>query len=294
MIQKRKKLLIVGSSGFLGRTLLYECCAPELEVTLLNREVKKGFSCRQYALSDLNNIPNSYDVVVNLAALIPHGNLNLMTSELLEANVVLPQRLIHQFPDAHHVYASSISVYKPNEKIKIDEDAAILGQNAYGISKYLGECLVKTTPKHTILRFSNLYGPGMQIFTFLPWLITTALDRKPLNLFGEGKRTQDYLYVLDAARMILAAINSPNYGIYNAVSGESASNLQVARLVNSVIPETTIEFSGPDPKLSVSLCSRKFFQTFGYKPTVSLEEGIESIVNSIRGSKLISVGEGLN
>lgn len=271
-------LLLVGSSGFLGRAFHESCKREGIPCSHLNRCLREDLSPeRQFVIKDLEHISETFDVVVNLAANIPYGQMDTMTPELFEANSILPYRLIRQFPSAHHVYASSVSVYGPNEPHPIDEDAPTKTVNAYGASKLAGECLVRTSEKHTVLRFSSLYGPGMTSKTFLPRLITTALKGKPLTIFGTGERTQDYLHVRDGARMIMSSIEKRAYGVYNAVNGLPVSNRRLAEMIEELIPETTIVFSGTDSTPSQSYSAKKLHAALGMQAIIEIKDGLQEI-----------------
>jgi nucleoside-diphosphate-sugar epimerase len=278
-MEQNKNILLVGSSGFLGRNFLDVCRSAGIGLSIVNRSMQESFSEQQFLLHDLEHIPDVFDTVVNLSAHIPYGEMDLVSPELFEVNTILAYRLVRQFPSAHHVYSSSVSVYASNCQQPVDEFAPTQTLNAYGASKLAGECFVRSVLKQTILRFSSLYGCGMSPSTFLPKLVNTALRGEPITLFGDGQRAQDYLHVRDAARMILASIQTPEYGIYNAVNGQSVSNLQLAELVAGLVPDTKILFNGSDLSPSMSYSNRKFQSTYGLTPAVTLKEGVEEMVH---------------
>jgi NAD dependent epimerase/dehydratase family enzyme len=67
--------LLVGSSGFLGRNVLNVCKSAGVGLSVLNRSSNEPFSEKQFLLRDLEQFPDEFDVVVNLSAYIPCGQI---------------------------------------------------------------------------------------------------------------------------------------------------------------------------------------------------------------------------
>jgi UDP-glucose 4-epimerase len=84
--------------------------------------------------------------------------------------------------------------------------------------------------QHVVLRVSNPYGPR-QGHTGIQGIIGTHLWRlarnEPIEVWGDGSVTRDFIHVTDLAALCHKAILSDAIGIYNAGSGEGVSVAEV-------------------------------------------------------------------
>ena len=99
--------------------------------------------------------------------------------------------------------------------------------------------LVKKFPMN-ILRPSNAYGPGQQVWRIIPKAILYGLTGKKLPLEGGGSE-KSYLYVDDLSEAThLVLTGSKNGEIYNA--GPEKPN-SIRDIIQIVAEELNIEFS---------------------------------------------------
>jgi len=141
----------------------------------------------------------------------------------------------------------------------------------------------------TILRPFNTYGPyqktGMaggvvSIFT------SRDIEGEPLKIFGDGTQTRDLMYATDCARFIVdgtfsdAAVGE----VINAGTGSDISINNLAKLIASDGTEIThVEHHHPQSEVQKLLCNpAKANELLGWKPEVSLEEGVERLREWLR------------
>lgn len=112
------------------------------------------------------------------------------------------------------VYASSCAVYGDLNVSLIDENHPAQPISFYGISKWAPELYLEVFHqlyglKYTILRYANVYGPR-QTPKGEGGVVAIFFDRikrgLPLNIFGDGEQTRDFVYVKDVVSANLAAI----------------------------------------------------------------------------------------
>lgn len=230
--------------------------------------------------SEIDSLNELFGVVYLLAAHIPYNAMNRFTQKLLESNVALPLKVAEKFSYARLVYISSVSVYGGPLMQPIDETHPFNNPSAYGLSKLAGESAVSAHADHIILRLSSLYGVGMNSMTFLPQIIKKALQSGQITLFGDGERKQDYLHVNDAARMIQAAGNSKEPGIFNLVNGTPVSNNEVALTVSNVLGGVEIVHAGDDQTPDTTYSSRKWKSVFSVLPEVDFFSGVGEMLES--------------
>jgi dTDP-glucose 4,6-dehydratase len=134
-----------------------------------------------------------------------------------------------------------------------------------------------------ITRSSNNYGPYQFPEKFLPLMITNALDEKPLPIYGDGKQQRDWLHVEDNCRGILAVLEGGRIGeVYNIGGLEVEENLAMAKrlLRMMTLPETLLSYvkdrPGHDRRYALD-CS-KIEKELGWKPAISLEEGLQQTI----------------
>lgn len=150
------------------------------------------------------------------------------------------------------LFTSSSEVYGEPVKLPIAEDDTFNSKWPYGLVKVLGEQYFKAYYEKygipiTIVRFFNVYGPrqdfgdsGFVVSVFL----NKALTRTPLEIYGDGEQTRDFVYVDDNIRLTLGAfLNSKADGRpMNIGSGRSIRIVDLAKEIKKIIPGAKIVF----------------------------------------------------
>lgn len=101
----------------------------------------------------------------------------------------------------------------PPEELPANEDSAVAPMSVYGASKaaaeiYLGVVSRQTGLEVSILRPSNIYGPGQNPHgeAGVIAIVTRAMLRdEPVTLFGDGSQTRDYVYIDDTVDAVIRA-----------------------------------------------------------------------------------------
>jgi UDP-glucose 4-epimerase len=137
------------------------------------------------------------------------------------------------------------------------------------------------------MRFANVYGPRQDPHGeagVVAIFCGRILDGRTLTVFGDGTQTRDYVYVVDVAAAVLAAIDAtlPPPGAvdvraFNVGTGVATSVLDLAStLFRAIGNEPAIEFAPkrPGEQQDSSLDIAKIRQSLGWKPRVSLEQGL--------------------
>jgi UDP-glucose 4-epimerase len=133
------------------------------------------------------------------------------------------------------------------------------------------------------LRFFNVYGPrsrtsgtyGAVIGVFL----AQKLAGKPFTVVGDGKQTRDFTFVTDIVQAMVSAAKSNRSGqIYNVGSG---TNVSVNRLVELLGGEKVYIPKRPGEPDCTFADIHKIQKELGWKPQVTIEKGIEKILQHI-------------
>lgn len=186
-------------------------------------------------------------------------------------------------------FSSGGTIYGSHED-KVSEVESVHPETLYAKSKVMLEKLLQDSGiNYLILRLSNPYG-GYQIAGkrqgVIPILIRSALLDEPFHLWASSKSVRDYFYIDDLANAIELLIkNNIHHEIINVGCGEGASLEKVIDIIekgtNKKI-EITREDSNVPIVSSIVLNINKLHELTGYRPSVSLEEGIKHEINRIK------------
>jgi len=137
------------------------------------------------------------------------------------------------------VVSSSAAVYgEGSPDVKLTEESKKNPISPYGESKVkMEQDTSEFTSKHgidcVILRFFNIYGIGQS--SEYAGVITKFMERitqeKPLEIFGDGLQTRDFVAIDDVINSIHKAILSDKNGIYNIASGKTVTIKELAELM---------------------------------------------------------------
>jgi len=194
-------------------------------------------------------------------------------------------------PHCRFIFISSAAVYGNPTSLPVKETQLPAPISPYGFHKWQCEQLCKEFFKvynlpMAIVRIFSAYGPGLRRQVI--WdICEKAIKQKSITLQGTGKESRDFVHVLDIAKALVAvATSSPMKGeIYNVGSGRETT---IAELSNMIIKTLgshySFQFNGVIPSgtpLNWQADISKL-RTIGFAPSISLEEGIKSVVDWCR------------
>ena len=278
---------VTGAKGFIGTHLVSALKKRGTVVTLPRR---KGFPSKQ----DLKQFVTGTDLFFHL------GGVNRGTNEeILNGNIIATSRLLESIlnegkPSARMVFASSAQTYSlANCKTPIRETKKATPDTVYGVSKQNAENLIKISGiPYTILRLSNVYGPGCRpnYNSVIATLCYRAIKGLPLLINGDGRQGRDFVYIDDVVQAFTLAgfINVPGSGkIYNISSGRMVAIKQIVKLICRNYKNTKAEFLMDNKQSEISYCCdpSRFSEKYGWRPRVSLSKGIEQTLSYYRRKK---------
>jgi len=213
------RIIVIGGSGFLGSNIVTSLQKSGIKNVAYGDLISnKYLDCEYVKLDvlDLNNIIkklNNIDIIINCAGQVTQPfnlcyRLNTEgTQNLLESLQNSPARVIH---------VSTTAVYGSTEHC--DESSPLNPETNYATAKAVAEFQLQDgleSSRLTILRLSNLYGPGQQKGIAAYLLRSNGSDRK-LNFNNDGTLVRSFLHVRDAARVISRCVlESTLSGIFN-------------------------------------------------------------------------------
>lgn len=272
-MQKKKKILITGSSGFIGASLCHRLLTEDgfcvvgvdnvndyysvaLKQSRLKKleEMDKDFTFVRGDISDKGFIEtlfneNDFDIVVNLAAQagvrysIDHPDAYISSNIIGFYNILEAAR---NHPVSHLIYASSSSVYGNSDSVPFSvEDRTDRPVSLYAATKKSDE-LMAYTYSHlyhiptTGLRFFTVYGPAgrpdMAYFSFTEKL----LKGEKIRIFNYGNCERDFTYIDDIVEGIARIIEKgpiKEYNLYNIGNSHPENLMKFVEILGNALME---------------------------------------------------------
>ncbi len=225
--QKVKRVIVLGSDGFVGKELCSNLKKNKINFIPVNR--KKIDLKNKKSINKLINVLNVDDIVIFIAGVVPVKDIN-MFQENIEICFNITNALLKK-DIAHLVYISSDAVYKDSKKL-ISEKSKTGPDNLHGLMHLFRENILKLHFKKNlcIIRPTLIYGINDTHSGYGPNLFfKTAKKEKKINLFGKGEELRDHISIYDVSDIILDIIYKKGLGIINAVSGKTISFLDIAK-----------------------------------------------------------------
>ena len=304
-----KHIIIFGGAGFIGTNLIKYLlsdknnkilCIDSLqtgrETNLKDFTNDKNFlfniiDITNYFAYDhtkdiiINSFDNQVDEIYNLAC--PASPPKYMKNPLHTINTSLAV-ILHA--STSEVYGNPDIDHHPQNE-EYHGNVNIIGpRSCYDEGKRIAETILyeyhKLGVKCKIIRIFNTYGPHMDpndgrvISNF----VCQALLNKDITIYGDGKQTRSFQYVDDLIYGMTEFMKIDNeMGPVNIGNPGEFTMIELANLVLTLIPESKSkivfkELPKDDPiqrKADIS----KAFNMFGYKPRISLEEGLKKTID---------------
>lgn len=293
--------LVTGGAGFIGTNLVKQLLAEGHQVRVLDNFSAGRFPDRiqpgaEYIEGDIRNMDDVAKAMKGIEGIFHVAAVPRMPysvehpQETNENNVTGTLNVLVAARDAKAervVYSSSQSVYGNMEfGQKLTETLQPHPLSPYGLQKHIGELYCRLFSElyglpTVTLRYFNVYGPfsdpnGAYALVIGKFLKQRS-ERKPMTICGDGEYYRDYTYVADVVRANILAMTGERVGkgeIINVGYGKAHSVNELAKLIGGeavFIPPRV-----GDPRYGEADNTRAR-ELLGWKPTISLEEGIEQL-----------------
>jgi dTDP-glucose 4,6-dehydratase len=304
------KILVTGGAGFIGSNFIRHMLALGRDYSVVNYDkltyagnlanlesiadhphyrFLKGDICDAAAVE---NAMTGCDAVVHFAAESHVDRSIYEPAASIETNVkgtFILLQVARKVGVQRFVHISTDEVYgdmRPGAFA--EEDSPVEPSSPYSSSKAASDLLVRSFVRTynfpaVITRSSNNYGPYQFPEKFLPLMITNALDDKPLPIYGDGQQQRDWLHVEDNCRGILAVLERGSIGeVYNIGGLDVVDNLTMAKRLLQAMgkPESLLTYvkDRPGHDRRYALRCGKMEKHLGWKPSISLEEGLRQTI----------------
>ena len=179
------------------------------------------------------------------------------------------------------IYASTSSVY--GKYASGDESLPTRPSSPYGITKLASEQLCRVYGDEfglpvVVLRYFSVYGPRQRPEMGYHLFINAILTGRPITLTGDGLQVRGNTYVADCVEATIRATGAMPGETFNLGGGELVTVLEVLRRLERITGKPAlIEYHPPrkGDQLATGADVTKLFRHLGWKPTTSLDEGLE-------------------
>ncbi|MCT2194948.1 MULTISPECIES: NAD-dependent epimerase/dehydratase family protein [Paenibacillus] len=250
------KVLVTGGAGFIGRHTVKRLVEEGEQVVVVDTGLpgnlrKKDELVTYYATDIMSDelelifAEERPDAVIHLAAQTSvRRSLQNPTADA-ETNILGTIQLLEQcirFGVRRIVFASSAAVYGNPDHLPIKESQRPEPLSFYGVSKRVSEMYIQSFSErygleYSILRYANVYGIRERR-TGEDGVLTAFVERLiaglPLEVYGDGSQTRDFVYVKDIAEANVQALRCAGSQIINVSSGRGISILEALGVLSEI------------------------------------------------------------
>lgn len=270
--------VIVYDNLYYRQTSLAQFCAND-KLRFVFDDVRNLRTLRQYA--------DVADVIIPLAALV--GQPICDREEDLATQLNYEQvRLLCKWGFAHKIiYPNTNSGYGINTSGICTEDSFLAPISHYGITKVQAEKYLLDTKEGISLRLATVFGVShrMRLDLLVNDFTFRAVRDGYLVLFEKDFK-RNYIHVRDVAKTFLFMIvnqdkcrgQAYNVGLTEA----NLSKLELAELIKKYVPKLAIEINNfkEDPDKRNYIVSNAKLEALGWKPEITIEQGIAELVKA--------------
>ena len=258
-----KKLLVTGGLGFIGSNLIKLLLKKNYYVINID---KVSYSSNRYNVKEYDNNKN-YKFIkldINSKKLIkifkrykPIGIFNLAAEthvdrsidnplNFIKSNILGTFNLLESFRRFYKFYSNTKLIHISTDEVfgdvltgRSNENFKYKPSSPYAASKASSDHLVSSYVRTfkipaIITNCSNNYGPCQHPEKLIPKLIYNIINNRELPIYGNGKNSREWIYVMDHCEGLLKVFLRGKKGeFYNIGSNKNLNNLQITKyLIN--------------------------------------------------------------
>jgi UDP-glucose 4-epimerase len=292
--EQRSRVLVTGGAGFIGRRLVMTLLGSGADVTVADMREWSAPGVRS-VIGDLRDpsvaaqaVSPGTDAIFHLAAVTSVLRSIEDPVGTYETNVAVTASLLELARTqgvGTFVLASTNAVVGDVGDDVITERHTIRPLTPYGATKAAGEMLLSSySAAYGIagcaLRFSNVYGPGMEAKdSFVPRLMRAARDGRGVQVYGDGTQVRDLVHVDDIVAGTLLAWRTGYRGPLILGAGESITVNDIVEAARAVTGEPIpAENIPPKPgEMPAVIVDISAACALGYRPAYDLKSGLATV-----------------
>ena len=321
-----KTILITGGAGFIGSHVVREFVLKYPAYKIINLDALT-YAGNLENLKDIEDLPNYHFIkadIVDAKQVLdifekhqPEGVIHLAAESHVDRSITNPLEFVmtnvigtvNLLNAAKHIWKDNYEG-KRFHHVSTDEVFGALGDEGfftettkydphspYSASKASSDHFVRAYHDTyglpiVLTNCSNNYGPNHFPEKLIPLCIHNILNNKPLPIYGDGKYTRDWLFVIDHAKAIdLVFHEGKNGDSYNVGGFNEWKNIDLVKELCKQMDEKlgrplgkseqliTFVKDRPGHDLRYAIDATKINKELGWKPSVTFEEGLSITID---------------
>ena len=311
-----KKILIIGSNGFIGKNLIQRLNHNENKIFLIDKSLpsksdlsllkKKKIHFQKVDITKTNNFNKiskiNFDVVYHLASVVGVSQVldpKITIDTIINGSLNIIKKVIKK--NTLFIFFSTSEAYGNNPKLPWrEEDSMVLGSYKiprwnYAKSKSLIESVIyeyskKIKFKYIILRLFNIYGPHQSNYFITSSIINRCLNNLPCYLNYPGTQTRCFTYIDDLNDFLIKILKVKNIksGVFNIGNNKRT---KVKNLIKLIIKLTKSKSKIKIKKFSTVKKTKmqdvihrqpdisKIYKFYKWKPKTNLANGLKKTIS---------------
>jgi len=307
------KVLVLGGTGFIGRHLTeFFASTPDnlVEATFFQSNPFKSDRIKWHHVDlrkpgALEGIAHDQDLVIQAAAttsgmaeIATKVDFHITDNVVMNAHVL---RTIHASRVKHFIFFSCITMLKssmsPQKESDYSESDA-LHPRYFGIAwtKVYIEKLCEhysrhdTTKKYTVIRHSNVYGPGDKFNPQKSHVLAATVNKvlsasSKIKIWGNGKECRDFVFIKDLVELVklIGEKQNDSYVLVNCGGSAFLSTTELTKLIIRQSGKSFLEIeydsNKPTVDFSASVNVELANYLFGWAPRTPIEIGIQETID---------------
>jgi nucleoside-diphosphate-sugar epimerase len=293
------KVLVVGGAGYLGGAVTDILTHTKHETRVYDALLYEE-SYRKPVDFDFGDVRNPValkphlewaDAVIWLAALVGDGACAL-NPEITKSINQDPVKWLSENYDGRILFTSTCSVYGVHDAV-VDESSPTKPLSAYAATKLEAERNLKSK-NAIIFRLGTLFGVSdlfsrVRFDLVVNTMTVRAHKQGRITVFG-GNQFRPLLHVKDAAHALVDNLETPHRGIFN-LHYENKRIIDLANDIRGHFPDLAIEQTSMqfEDARNYQVSSEKAIRAWGFKPTNTVDQGIEEIKELLTSNRVKDV-----
>ena len=284
-----KSALVIGANGMVGTALMKVLGRSKTYFKIKGVDIETDMTIKSNT-----EIIKDYDHIYHLAGkkgspqTAKERPADYLPMLQFDANII---EAVGKYKPEWFLYTCSIGVYPPMEVYEEDKvwhEVPSENDKIPGYIKRMGELgcyAIRATYGYdniSIVRPANIYGPNDNFgknSMVIPALIKKGHEDDVINVWGDGSPTRDFIYCEDVARGMLHMVENKVNDTVNLGSGEGVKISDIANTIGRHF-DKEVKYDTTKPNGDMKrLMSMKRANDYGFKPTTSLDGGIQKTID---------------